>query len=261
VERDASKWRFCDARGTRFRIFVARDRDALARAQRLVHRMYVRRGYASGDPPERDRTPLPYGRKTLTLLAEDGVGRAAGTVSLVFDGPAGLPSDEIYGAELDDLRLRGRRLVEVTRLAIHDRHGKSKGLLVQLFNFISIYTRRVSQDTDFVVSVNPRHTAFYRRLLSFEAAGPERPCPRVQNAPALLLRLDLAIAYPENRARYSRDFSRTLYPHFSSLEEEKVVVGFFRKALARGSQAGGKGTFVPAHRSATLRDPSGGSLS
>jgi hypothetical protein len=261
LERLAPKWRFCDAQGTRFRIFIARGRNALGRAERLVHRMYVQRGYASGRPSEQEQAPRALGSNTLTLLAEDASGREAGTVSLVFDGPEGLPSDEIYRSELDDLRAKGRRLVEVTRLAIHDRHAKSKGLLVQLFNFISIYARRLRHDTDFVVSVNPRHTAFYRRLLAFKVAGPERPCPRVQNAPAVLLSLDLSIGHPENRERWDRDLSRTLYPHFSSLEEENVIVGFFLKALARGSKAEKEGALFATRHSHIHPDASRGSSS
>lgn len=230
VECDAPKWRFKDARGTGFRIFIARRREALDRAQRLVHRMYVQRGYASEQRSEADQSPLTPGQNSITFLAEDEYGREAGTVTLAFDGPDGLPSEEIYGEELNELRARGRRLVEVTKLAIHDRYSKSKTLLVQLFNFISIYSRRVRQDTDFVVSVNPRHALFYKRLLVFEVAGPERPCPRVQNAPAVLLRLDLSIGRPESREQ--TDLSRTLYPHFSSLCEENVIAGFLKKAIS-----------------------------
>lgn len=235
LERPAPKWRFRDASGVRFGIFVARDRESLGRANELVRRMYAQRGYVSERPSAWERATTPNPAKTITLLAEDASGRAAGTVTLAFDGPDGLPSDEIYGPELDALRAKGRCLTEVTRLAIHDRHARSKGLLLQLLNFISIYARRFRQDTDFVVSVNPRHAAFYRRLLDFEPAGPERPCPRVRNAPAVLLRLDLVKADPKRHACQGRD--RTLYRYSSPPEEEAVIVNLFRKALDHASDA------------------------
>ncbi len=240
LKGSSEKWHFKDGRGTRFRIFETQDHEARGRAQKLVHRMYVQRKYASGPSPELDQTLVPYAPRTFTLLAEDLSGNEAGTVSLVFDGPAGLPSDEIYRPELDQLRAKGRRLVEVVRLAIHDRHAKSKGLLVQLFNFISIYARCVRNDTDFVVSVNPRHSAFYRRLLDFKQAGPQRPCPRVQFAPAVLLSLDLAIAQPNHRNRLEHRLNRTLYPYFSSSEEENEIASCFGNAALAGGGAEGE---------------------
>ena len=41
-----------------------------------------------------------------------------------------------------------------------------------------------------MIEVNPRHVAFYRRMLGFADFGGERPCSRV-GAPAVLLRLPL----------------------------------------------------------------------
>lgn len=195
-----AKWIFSGEHGANFRVFVASGRADRERAYRLAHRVYARRGYVAADEEGMVVSPFDERPETFTLLAEDSAGRAAGTVTLVFDSAdAGLPCDEIFHAELQDLRMDGKKLAEVIRLAVDEEHAHCKALLVHLFDFIYIYARRVCGYTDFVIEVNPRHVNYYRRLLAFEPQGPERPCPRVGGAPAVLLRMDFAI--PEREIR------------------------------------------------------------
>jgi hypothetical protein len=233
LEHAAAEWDISDEEDTLpgFHMLVAADRRTRQRAYALAHRVYQGRGYVSNDQNlivnHYDTSP-----QTLTLLAHDDDGRDAATISLVFDSPAGLPCDEIYGHELNQLREQGRRLVEVTRLAIDEEHQRSKTLLVRLFNFIYAFARRVRGFDDFVIEVNPRHVNYYRRLLIFEQAGPERPCPRVQGAPAVLLRLDLSVPEREIRRVGGKGAvanERTLYPHFYSWLEEGAVAEFMAR--------------------------------
>ena len=119
------------------------------------------------------------------------------------------------------------------RLAIDEEHQRSKTLLVRLFNFIYVFARRVHGFDDFVIEVNPRHVNYYRRLLVFEQAGPERACPRVQGAPAVLLKLDLSIPEREVRRVGGKGMAaneRTLYPHFYSWLEEGAVAEFLSRS-------------------------------
>jgi hypothetical protein len=105
--------------------------------------------------------------------------------------------------------------------------------LVRLFNFIYIFARRVKGFDDFVIEVNPSHVNYYRRMLSFDQAGPERPCPRVKGAPAVLLRVDLAMGEREVRrvgGRGATPGERTLYPHFYSWLEEGAVAEFLARS-------------------------------
>lgn len=235
VESGAAAWELAGAEGDAGlaggRLLLASNRATRRRAYALAQRVYAGCGYlaesAEGSVTRFDALP-----HTLTLLVEDAQGRDAATITLVFDSPAGLPCDEIYARELGALRAQGRRLVEVTRLAIAPEHTRSKQLLVRLFNFIYIFARKVKGSDDFVIEVNPRHVAYYRRLLEFEVAGPERPCPRVQGAPAVLLRLDLF--RPEREVRRiggtgAAARERTLYPYFYSWLEEGAVAEFLAR--------------------------------
>lgn len=234
LARGPAKWdlRDKDANHPGHTMLVASDVATRRRAYALAHRIYHGCGYAS-EEQGLIVSPHDANPNTLTLLAVDEEGRDAATITLVFDSPAALPCDEIYGEELNTLRTQGRRLVEVTRLAVDEEHQRSRMLLVRLFNFIYIFARRVKGFDDFVIEVNPRHVNYYRRLLCFDQVGPERPCPRVHGAPAVLLRLDLAVSEREIRrvgGQGAAITDRTLYPHFYTWLEEGAVAEF----LARG---------------------------
>lgn len=223
VERETEGWDAPESAGYRF--LVAHSAPFRASAIALAHRVYAASGYVSADTAP-EATAWDERPETFTLLAQDAAGRDVGTLSLVFDGPAGLPCDELYAGELAPLRAQGRQLVEVTRLAIGKAHASSKLLLVRLFNFIYIHARRMRGYDDFVIEVNPRHVTYYIRLLMFQALGPGRPCPRVNGAPAVLLRLPLETAEAAVRRVGGSGAAlgdRTLYPHFYPHTEEDAV--------------------------------------
>jgi hypothetical protein len=232
------------------RIRVASQRRDRERAYALAQRVYEQSGYVS--PTETGMLVTPHDARpdTLTLLAEDALGRSAGTITLVFDPApsaghavpedhpacAGLPCDALFGDEVEPLRSAGRRLVEVTRLALK-REQRDSSILLHLINAICVYAVRVRRFTDFVIEVNPRHVGFYRRLMGFEVLGSPRPCPRVNGSPAALMRLDLDLYVQAVRERArGRDTGprpRSLYDRFLPLEREAAVGAF----LARNHNA------------------------
>ena len=221
-------------RDSGFRTVVAANLAQRERAFRLAYRVYRDCGYVGETEAGCIVSKFDAQPSTLVLLIQDSGGRDVATVSLVFDSPAGLPSDEIHGAELAELRAQGRRLAEVTRLAIDPAYVGTKTLLVQLFNSISVYGRHEEGTTDCVIEVNPRHVNYYRGLLMFEPAGPARPCPRVNGAQARLLRLDLAAQVAEigivggTQGQVRGPRGRTLYSHFCALEQEPQLAAVMR---------------------------------
>ena len=64
--------------------------------------------------------------------------------------------------------------------------------MVALMRVMTQYALRQNADT-LVISVNPRHSAFYRKMMGFVPLGPWRAYPAVQNHPAeaYLLNVDL----------------------------------------------------------------------
>lgn len=182
----------------------------------LLRRMYAWRGYAL-DPAARQ----DGGR--VTFYAETD-GELVGTMSLALDLHGRLPADENFGDCLAPLRLAGRRLCEPSRLAIDK--GMSKRVFAALIHISYLYAHRLRRFSDYVIEVNPRHVAFYQRMLGFSDFGGERDCSRV-GAPAVLLRLPLDVMGEQIR-RWGGSFEaagaeRSFYPYFFPLREEAGI--------------------------------------
>lgn len=163
-----------------FKVRLATTEDRRKSASLLIEKMYSWRGY--------DADILHQDPSRITLVAHQE-NKLAGTVTLGLDGPKGLVVDELYKTEIDALRIKGRRIAELTKLAV-DESTASKSVLAALFHIAFIYAFHIHKYTDFVIEVNPRHEIFYKRMLGFNRIGEERMCLRV-GAPAVLLHLDL----------------------------------------------------------------------
>jgi hypothetical protein len=128
--------------------------------------------------------------ETIVLVAkqEDEV---VATYSMVFDNPLlGLPMESIYADEIALLRRQGRRLAEVTSLAVS---GLSQREFVQVFTtMIRLgvqYHNRRGGDT-WVITINPHHRTFYCKAMGFQPLGECRSYPLVADAPAEAFFLD-----------------------------------------------------------------------
>ena len=199
-----------------YEIRIANGTEALKRnTARLIERMYSSRGL------------FPYGQgesldeRNVTVVACKG-DCAIATLTLCLDAGAGLLADTLYRDEINAARKAGGRVCEITRLAMDPEHSSHETLagMMQVLYVLAHLTHRV---TDVFIEVHPRHAGFYRRLLGYRMAGPERICPRV-GAPAVLMhlcqhQLDKLIDKHAGRTDDdSRSFYR-LFPQRSELEE------------------------------------------
>ena len=200
-----------------FKIRLANTEGRRATASYLVERRYAWRGYQSAPMTK----PAP---NLITLAAFDN-DRTIATISVGTDSPDGLAVEQLYPTEVAALRSPDVRLCEFTKLAI-EASVRSKPVLAALFHIAYIHARRINRCTDLVVEVNPRHVAFYERMLGFCVCGGEKIDSRV-GAPAVLLQLELAHAerqiaevggHPELAAT-----RRSLYPYFFAPAEEVAI--------------------------------------
>jgi hypothetical protein len=195
--------------------------DAQRRAARqLVRRMYSHRGYLT---PAADEPVNPHTVTLVVARADEPVG----TLTVGFDSSRGLLCDELFKAEVDAVRASGRRVCEFTKLAL-DIDGDSQQVLASLFHMAYLHAHRLRGCHDVLIEVNPRHVAYYRRMLDFRVVGDERVCPRV-NAPAVLMALDLAHTRRQIE-RYAGRFDllaageRSLYPYaFDAAQERRML--------------------------------------
>jgi hypothetical protein len=199
-----------------FHVRLATSGDGQAAASVLLRKMYAWRGYAF-------EVADHQAANQITLYAETG-GVLVGTMSLCLDRDGQLPADANFRAELDALRRQGRRLAEPSRLAI-DR-GVSKYVFAALIHSSYLYARNIAGFTDYVIEVNPRHVAFYKRMLGFVEFGAERACSRV-GAPAVLLRLPLdymAVQIRRLAGKREQDAEeRSFYPYFFPVWDEPGI--------------------------------------
>jgi hypothetical protein len=170
-------------------IAIAMSPAQFAAATDLVRERYAWRGYEFADPgntpatSRHERSP-----QEITFLVAAGQ-TTVGTLTLGLDGPRGLTAEAAYGEVIDQFRVAGRRVCELTRLALAE-HVESKAVLASLFSLAHAVGRTKHDVTDVFIEVNPRHVSFYSRVLGFAIAAGETFCERVR-APSVLLQLEL----------------------------------------------------------------------
>jgi hypothetical protein len=194
----------------------------IAESELLVDRRYAWRGYKLGAPRP------AAGSDEITLQACYAT-RVFGTLTLRVGPDHGLAADALFREELDAYRATGRRIGELTRLAIDPDLG-SKEVLGALFHMAYVYFGPASSVDDVFIEVHPRHAGFYRRMLGFRpaAGGVCRHSPRVE-APAVLLHVEVADVGEQAATHGGRgaENTRSLYPHFCSRQEEARAVERF----------------------------------
>ncbi|QDF98683.1 hypothetical protein CJ010_20140 [Azoarcus sp. DD4] len=164
-----------------YHIRIADGIDALERRiPQLIERMYSSRGLRTYHA-ELVRCA------TRTTIAACRGDHLVATLTLGLDSADGLMADTLYRDEIDAFRLAGGRVCEVTRLAMDPEHS-SPEVMAAMFQLVYVLARMVHRMTDLFIEVHPRHAGFYRRMLGYTVAGPERICPRV-GAPAVLMHM------------------------------------------------------------------------
>lgn len=165
----------------KFRIVSSENRRTAATV--LIRKMYSWRGY--GFQGNTQKQP-----DELVLIAEDS-GETVATMTVCVDGAMGLPADENFRDQVDDLRAQGCRIWEPSRVAVVSRMPKR--VFAGLMHISFMYAGRLRSCTDALIEVNPRHVRFYTDMLGFKPMGVQRPCTRV-GAPGVLLRLEMSHA-------------------------------------------------------------------
>ena len=170
----------------------AESREELEHAYRRVYWSYRHRAYIEENSSRMRVSAFNAFPDTVTFVSilRDEV---IASVTVVADTGAGLPMDEVYRKELDELRAQNRKLVEATMFA--DRRNRdfrrSVPMLLLMMKYVFDYCCFVAKANDICITINPRHEDFYQGYLAFKTLGPQRQYPSVLNNPAIGKRLDL----------------------------------------------------------------------
>jgi hypothetical protein len=118
--------------------------------------------------------------------------------------------DELYATELRTLRHAGRRLSEVGCLA--DRDLSPREFLVVFDALIRLaWQHHVANGGDTgVITCNPRHRAYYVKVLGFQPLGERRAYAAVKNHPAEAFVLEVTRLREHSPAVHEKIFSQRL---------------------------------------------------
>jgi hypothetical protein len=218
-----------------FTIKIANTLEEREETFKLAYQVYLEKGYVNQNANEWLVQSYDTNKDTVILIVQDKQKNIVGSVTLVFDGTSKLPAERIYREELKTLRANGNKMVEISRLVISPNYRNSKDILVLLFNYLCIYIHHVKAYDHLIIEVNPRHKNYYKTLLNFDEIGCERPCPQVQNAPAVLLQL-MTSTYQAEISKYNNPESivkkeRSLYPYFIKSKQESLVAHYLQKQV------------------------------
>ncbi|MBA3596212.1 MAG: long-chain N-acyl amino acid synthase [Methylibium sp.] len=212
-----------------FKIRAADDHGQRSSTNILIKRRYEWRGYQNVALP----TEQAGHRITLCATEEDEV---IGTITVGLDGADGLYAEDAFCSEVQALRKNGIRICEFTKLAMGATAG-SKHVLASLFHVAYTIAHRIRGFDMLLMEVNPRHVAYYRRMLGCQILGAERLNRRV-SAPAVLLSLDLNYTREQIRRLGGRPeqaaCEKSLYPFAFSEPEEAGIIDRLNRSVWPG---------------------------
>ncbi len=169
-------------------IKIAETREELKQAFRIVYKVYRASGYVKEPHPSKMLYDIYSFLPTTSVFVFKSYLDVISTMTLYDDTyPLGLPMDALYKDKVDELRSQGRRVAEIGALATPKRR-RSLGIMIYLSKAVFNYLR-INHVNDVCITVNPKHTRFYRDILLFRDYGEERSYEKV-GAPAVLLRVD-----------------------------------------------------------------------
>ena len=146
--------------------------DELWQAYSLVHEVFVSQGYIlpqEGSVRLRAYEALP---ETATFVAK-AEGRIVAVMGVVPDtSELGLPSDQAFHPELEVLRSAGRRIAEVTNLAVAPDY-RNTSVFYELSRCCIAHGINQGFDDSFI-SISPGHAVFFQAVLGFEPWGDRR---------------------------------------------------------------------------------------
>jgi len=204
----------------KFSIRTANQLVLRQEAYKLLYDVYSKVGIAQDRSTDLWLSIFDALPETTTLVAQDHKGEIQGAITLVFDSPIGLPADELYNEEIDELRNTGREIIELISFGVKETARGSIKILAILFYSAYLLSWRKKKATDFVVTVDAHHEKFYCRAIKFKKIGAVRNYVKVNGNPTVLLNLPLKL--PDILRNKVRVFPRPML-NYSEREELDIA--------------------------------------
>ena len=159
----------------RFLIEPAVSPRDFAESMRLVHNSFVSAGYIQPcESGMRIRDNYEASSCLTTFIARDlkRGGKVVGTNSIVNDSVLGLPSENVFGKEIQFLKQGRKQSAEATGFAIHPDYQKTP-VCFELARYTWGWAAFSGCDAAFM-SVSPKTQLFFREILLFDKISEER---------------------------------------------------------------------------------------
>jgi len=203
---------------------VAETDDELEQAFRVVHDSYVAEKYMQPDPCG-IRLSLYHAMPYTTTFIGVRNGEVLVATSLFMDSPLGLPMDSLYKRELDELRSKYRLIAEIGAFAVRPgQKNRDTNVALHLQKLVFKYTLERLRIDDIVVTINPKHRLFYKHILHMDQFGEEKTYERVNNNPAIALRLNIRTTREVfNKEYFGLPDNKNLYNFFFNIDSEAII--------------------------------------
>ena len=178
---------------------VVRTRSELEKAYSLVYKEYLKKGFTRKNPYRLRLSFYNALAETTTLIAIKDNSEILATATIVSDSDFGLPMEDIFKAEIEQLRDYGKKICEITMLAVDTDFFKhnfpalpfSSSLYVfSFFKVIFDYIQYIIGFDIMCAAVHPHRKHIFDHLL-FQDVGTEKKYYTANGAPAIAKYLDI----------------------------------------------------------------------
>lgn len=151
-------------------IRLTNEPHEIHQANELVFHNYVAAGFWENDHDKlRTNKFLHTSARKVFVALEDG--RLLGTMSIVVDSQAGLPSDSAQAVQMQQVRAMGGTVAEVSAFAMDRSKTAHRRLIFFLISYMFQYSFYHAGIDRLVVSCIPTHADFYESALCFSKVG------------------------------------------------------------------------------------------
>lgn len=197
---------------------VVRTRTELEKAYSLVYKEYLKKGFTSENPYGLRFSFYNALPETTTLIAIRDNSEILATATIISDSALGLPMNDIFETELAQLRGDGKKICEITMLAVdtdffkHNFPALPFSSSLYIFSFFKVIFDYVQYIIGFDImcaAVHPHRKNIFDHLL-FQDFGTEKSYYNANGAPAIAKYLDVhSVA-----ERFSKPGKERLYKIF-----------------------------------------------
>lgn len=219
-----------------YQIEIANNLETRKEAYHLIYSLYRKPNidYADFDPTEMWYSIYNLNPHTVTFLVRDTITRqSVATLTVVVNSVIGLPYEQCYPLQANELKLKKHRTAEVISFGIKDiDKGKAQEILIQLFRCAYLYSRVIKKVSVLLVMISPRHSAFYEKKLLFSSIGNEVSCKKINNKIVRLYSCEFLAAENEAKKKQSGEGQpRSILNLFYAAKESSELINQIKKEI------------------------------